>query len=79
MMCCTFRGLLERLGALYFELVLQEPHSSREDAFFARAVGHFEAAQKASARTQFPVRSTEIHAPTQCNPEEEFIMKCVSW
>ena len=53
----AFRGLLERLGALYFELVLQEPHSPREDAFFARAVGHFEAAQKAAARTPFPVRT----------------------
>ena len=49
-------GLLERLGALYFELVLQRPHSAQEDAFFQRAVGRFEAAQKAAARTPYPVR-----------------------
>ena len=48
-------GLLERLGALYFELVLQRPHSPQEDAFFQRAVARFEAAQRAAAKTPYPV------------------------
>ena len=54
-------GLLERLGALYFELVLQRPHSPQEDAFFQRAVARFEAAQRAAAKTPYPVSMDTWH------------------
>ena len=54
-------GLLERLGALYFELVLQRPHSPQEDAFFQRAVARFEAAQRAAAKTPYPVCMDACH------------------